>query len=133
LTAALGDSDRRVRIRAAWALGTIDLPKAPPALLAMLKEPSDEARRIATWAIRRSADAAAIPALRAAMQVETNGDLRVAYLRTLTALGGNSAEAIQGLLDSGDPKLREEAIRLLAGSRRPDPWPWPWPDPRPFP
>ena len=131
LTAALGDSDRRVRIRAAWALGTIDLPKAPPALLAMLKEPSDEARRIATWAIRRSADAAAIPALRAAMQVETNGDLRVAYLRTLTVLGGNSAEAIQGLLDSGDPKLREEAIRLLAGSRRPDPWPWP--DPRPFP
>jgi beta-lactamase regulating signal transducer with metallopeptidase domain len=133
LTAALGDSDRRVRIRAAWALGTIDLPKAPPALLAMLKEPSDEARRIATWAIRRSADATAIPALRAAMQVEATDELRVAYLRTLTVLGANSADAIQGLLDSGDPKFREEAIRLLAGSRRPDPWPWPWPDPRPFP
>ena len=133
LTAALGDSDRRVRIRAAWALGTIDPPNAPPALLAMLKEPSDEARRIATWAIRRSADSTAIPALRAAMQVETNDALRVAYLRTLTKLGANSADAIQGLLDSGDPKVREEAIRLLAGSRRPDPWPWPWPDPRPFP
>jgi beta-lactamase regulating signal transducer with metallopeptidase domain len=133
LNAALADSDQRVRIRAAWSLGTIALRSAPPGLLALLKDPSAEARRVATWAIRRSADAGAIPALRAAMKVESNDQLRVAYLRTLSVLGANSTEAIQGLLDSGDPQLREEAIRLLAGARRPDPWPWPWPDPRPFP
>ena len=133
LTAALSDSDRRVRIRAAWALGSINAPKAPPALVAMLNEPSDEARHMATWAIRRSVDATAVPAVRAALEVETNRDVRVAYLRTLAALGAKSTDAIQALIESGDPTFREEATRLLAGSGRKDPWPWPWPEARPSP
>jgi beta-lactamase regulating signal transducer with metallopeptidase domain len=133
LTSALGDPDHDVRERAAWALGTIGVTKSSPALLGLLKDPARDIRRVAAWTIRRSGDVSAVPAIRAAMSVETDDDLRLVYLRTLTVLGANSPEAIQSLLDSGDPKLREEAIRLLAGARRPDPWPWPWPDPRPSP
>jgi hypothetical protein len=45
---------------------------------------------------------------------------------------GERSERLTELLSSKDPKVREAAIRGIAG-RGPDPWPWPMPRPRPFP
>jgi HEAT repeat protein len=67
------------------------------------------------------------------MKKEQNQDVQVSMLRALSALGEQSVDAIKDLLDSPDPKVKQMAVRALAGGRASGPWPWPWPDPRPFP
>jgi beta-lactamase regulating signal transducer with metallopeptidase domain/HEAT repeat protein len=133
LTAALADPSERVRTRAAWALGTVGLKQAPKALIALLGDRDPHTRQLAAWALYQIEDPAAIPALDAALKGETNKELQLDYIRALAATGERSVDALRGLLESPDPKVRSMAVHALAGGHASGPWPWPWPEPRPFP
>jgi HEAT repeat protein len=133
LTAALGDADRRVRARAAWALGSVEPRRAPPALVALLGDGEPSVRLLAAWALFSIEDPATAPALDRALRAERDPKLQRAYVRALAALGDQSVPAIRALLDSADPTVRAVAVRALAGGGATDPWPWPWPQPRPSP
>lgn len=133
LAAALGDADVSVRRRAAWALGRIEPREAPRALVDMLKDRDPKARELAAWALYQIEDRNTVAALDAALRIETDKDLQLAYIRALAAIGENSVDAIRRLLDSPDQRIRTMAVRALAGGNAAGPWPWPWPEPRPFP
>jgi beta-lactamase regulating signal transducer with metallopeptidase domain len=131
LTAALADSNRDVKRRAAWALGSIGVKHAPPALVAMLRDPDADTRRLAAWALYSIEDPSAVPALESALRAEKDPDLQLDDLRALAAAGDNSIDAIRGLLESPDQRIKTMAVRALAGGHATGPWPWPWPEPRP--
>jgi HEAT repeat protein len=137
LVAALGDRSGRVRGTAAWALGQLDggetRGRAPAALARLLKDDSEDVRRKAAWALGNVGDASAVPAIRDAMRAEQSSEVRRALVRALTRSGGRSEAVFTELLSSTDPKVREAAVRGLAGQNAFNPWPWPWPRPRPFP
>jgi beta-lactamase regulating signal transducer with metallopeptidase domain/HEAT repeat protein len=133
LTTALADGSLSVRTRAAWALGNVEPRQAPKQLIALLSDKDTRMRELAAWALFRIEDPAAIPALEAALKTETNKDLQLDYIRALAALGERSVDALRGLLESPDPRVRSMAVRALAGGHAAGPWPWPWPEPRPFP
>ena len=136
LGAALGDRSSRVRGTAAWAIGQLaddGRGRAPAGLARLLRDDSEDVRRKAAWALGNVADASALPAIRDAMKVEQSSDTRRALVRALTKSGGRSEAVFTELLSSSDPKVREAAVRGLAGHNAFNPWPWPWPRPRPFP
>ncbi|HXT47736.1 MAG TPA: HEAT repeat domain-containing protein [Gemmatimonadaceae bacterium] len=133
LTAALADRSADVRSRAVWALGSLRPKSAPSAMVAKLSDSDPEVRQLAAWALFRIRDTTAIPALQAALRTETNKDLQVDYVRALGAMGEKSLNAIRGLLESPDPRIKSVAVDALAGGDAAGPWPWPWPEPRPYP
>jgi beta-lactamase regulating signal transducer with metallopeptidase domain/HEAT repeat protein len=133
LTGALGDASAEVRTRAVWALGSIEPRQAPRALVAMLGDREPRVRELTAWALYEIQDPSAIPALQAAMRTERDTDLQVAYVRALAVLGEQSVDALRGLLESPDARIKSVAVRALAGGRASGPWPWPWPQPRPYP
>jgi HEAT repeat protein len=133
LVAALGDANRDVRIRAAWALGNAEPREAPPALVALLRDKDSEVRSLAAWSLFRIRDPRTAPALQAALSSEADKDVQLGEIRAVAALGERSVDAIRGLLESPDPRVKSMAVRALAGGQASGPWPWPWPDPRPFP
>ena len=104
-----------------------------PALVKAIRDPDDEVRLRAAWALSQIADAQATPALKDALRTETHERVRQAEIRALLEAGDPPEDVLRGLLDSKDPKTRELAVRALAGHRAPWPWPWPQPRPRPFP
>lgn len=126
------DRNPRVRNTAAWALGQFDLRTAPKGLIDALGDGDRGLRTKAAWALGEIGDAAALPAIRAAMNRETDARARKAELRALIRSGGGAAELTE-LLKSKDAGIREAAVRGLAGQDGMDPWPWPMPRPRPFP
>ena len=99
----------------------------------LLKDESEDTRRKAAWALGQIGDASAVPAIRDALKVEQGTEVRRALVRALTKSGGRSEAVFNELLASSDPKVREIAVRGLAGNNAFNPWPWPWPRPRPFP
>ncbi len=133
LAAALSDPSNDVRIRAAWALGNVEPQQAPRALIALLSDKDLRVREVAAWALFNIEDPASVPALEAALRVEQNKDAQLSYIRALAAMGDKSIDAIRGLLESPDQRVKQMAVRALAGGRAAGPWPWPWPEPRPFP
>lgn len=133
LVAALSDASPDVRRRALWALGNADLKEAPRAVIARLSDTDPETRELAAWVLFEIEDPAAIPALEAALKAETSKNLQIAYIRALAATGEKSVDALKGLLESPDPRIKSIAVRALAGGNATGPWPWPWPEPRPFP
>jgi HEAT repeat protein/beta-lactamase regulating signal transducer with metallopeptidase domain len=133
LIAALSDANPEIRMRAIWGLGQISPRQAPRALVAMLQDHDKQVRQVTAWALYRIADPAAVPALNAALQAETESNLQIAYIHALAATGEKSLDALRGLLESKDTRIRSMAIRALAGGNAAGPWPWPWPQPRPFP
>lgn len=133
LTAALSDTSPKVRTRAAWALGNVDTKQAPKALLALLRDGDDKTRTVAAWALFQIQDPASLPALEAALRTESDEDIRLADIRAIAAMGDQSVDALRGLLESPDTRIRSMAVRALAGGHAAGPWPWPWPDPRPNP
>jgi HEAT repeat protein len=133
LVGALGDRSKRIRIRAAWALGNVEPREAPRALVAMLRDPDPEVRHVTAWALYQIEDPSTASALNAALKTETSKDLQLSYIRALASLGEKSVDAIRELLTSSDPKVKSMAVRALAGGHATGPWPWPWPQPRPFP
>ena len=133
LVAAFGDSDRSVRKRAIWAIGNVGPRQAPKALVDLLKDKDPEVRELAAWALYQIEDPSAAPALDAALRTETSKDLQMSYIRALAALGEKSVDALRGLLESPDSKIKTMAVRALAGGNAAGPWPWPWPEPRPDP
>ena len=133
LAAALSDASTDVRIRAAWALGNVEPKQAPRALIALLSDKDVRMREIAAWALFNIEDPASVPALEAALRAEQNKDAQLSYIRALAAMGDKSVDAIRGLLESPDQRVKQMAVRALAGGRAAGPWPWPWPEPRPFP
>jgi HEAT repeat protein len=134
LTAALSDSSANVRMKSVWAIGSIGPKQAPKPLVALLSDKDLETRRMVAWALFTIEDPDAIPALTAAMRVETDKETQRALIKALAATGERSVDAIKALIDSKDPEVREAAIRALAGGGAGGgPWPRPWPDPRPHP
>ncbi len=133
LSAALSDASADVRTRAAWALGNVDPKSAPKQLVAMLSDKEPRVREIAAWALYNIHDPAAVPALEAALKVEQNKEIQLSYIRALAAMGEKSIDAIRGLLESPDQRVKAMAVRALAGGHAAGPWPMPWPEPRPFP
>ncbi|HEX2717555.1 MAG TPA: M56 family metallopeptidase, partial [Gemmatimonadaceae bacterium] len=133
LVAALADNSADVRKRAIWAFGESGSRQAPQRLIEMLKDREPEVREITAWALYEIEDVDAAPALQAALNVEQDKDLQIAYIRALAVLGDKSVDAIRGLLESSDPKIKSMAVRALAGGDAAGPWPWPWPEPRPYP
>ena len=98
-----------------------------------MSDENDDTRLKAAWALGQIEDTAALPAIRNALSAEKNDRVRKALIRALMKSGERSEAALTQLLNSSDPKVREAAVRGLAGSDAFDPWPWPWPRPRPFP
>jgi len=133
LVAALGDKSKRVRVRAVWAIGQSNPHRAPTALMAMLRDPDPEVRHITAWALYEIEDPAAVPALNDALKSESNKELQLSYIRALAAMGERSVDAVRGLLNSPDKRIKSMAVHALAGGNAAGPWPWPWPEPRPFP
>lgn len=133
LTAALADRSAGVRSRAVWALGSVQPRSAPSALIAKLSDSDPNVRSLAAWALFTIRDTTAVPALQSALRTETNKDIQVDYIRALGAMGEKSLNAIRGLLESSDPRIKSMAVDALAGGNATGPWPWPWPEPRPFP
>jgi beta-lactamase regulating signal transducer with metallopeptidase domain/HEAT repeat protein len=133
LSAALGDASPDVRVRALWALGSVEPKQAPRAVLATLSDKDPRMRELAAWVLFRIEDPAAVPALEAALRTETDKNLQLADIRALAALGEKSVDALRGLLESPDPRIKSMAVHALAGGHATGPWPWPWPEPRPFP
>jgi HEAT repeat protein len=133
LVVALADSDPGVRQRALWAIGTIGPKQAPKGVVEMLKNKDAEVRELAAWALYEIEDPSTAPALETALRAEQDKDLQLAYIRALAALGEKSVDALRGLLESPDSKIKTMAVRALAGGNAAGPWPWPWPEPRPDP
>lgn len=133
LTSALSASDPKVRVRALWAIGNISPKQAPKPVLAALRDSDPKVRKLAAWALYQIEDADAVPALRAAVETEQDKEVQVAEIRALVALGDQSVDALKGLLESPDPKVKSMAVHALAGGSAGGPWPMPWPEPRPFP
>ncbi len=133
LVAALSDSSARVRERAAWALGNVEPKEAPAALIAMLRDPDEQSRNSAAWALHQIRDPASLPGLEAALRSATDEETQIACLRAMAGMGDRAVDAIRGLLDSGNPRIKAMAVRVLAGGRATGPWPRPRPEPRPFP
>ena len=133
LVAALGDASPEVRMRALWAIGNVEPKQAPRQVTALLSDKDTRVRELAAWTLYSIEDPAAAPALEAALRTETNKDLQLAYIHALAALGEKSVDAIRGLLESPDPRIKTMAVKALAGGHAAGPWPWPWPEPRPYP
>ncbi|HET7189502.1 MAG TPA: HEAT repeat domain-containing protein [Gemmatimonadaceae bacterium] len=133
LVAALGDASPEVRMRALWAIGNVEPKQAPRQVLALLSDKDTRVRELAAWTLYSIEDPAAAPALEAALRTETNKDLQLAYIHALAALGEKSVDAIRGLLESPDQRIKTMAVKALAGGHAAGPWPWPWPEPRPYP
>ena len=133
LVAALADANADVRARAVWALGNVEPREAPRQLVAMLSDKDPHVRELTAWALYTIEDPSSAPALQAALRTEQDKDLQLAYIRALAAMGEKSVDAIRGLLESSDPKVKSMAVRALAGGHATGPWPHPWPQPRPFP
>jgi HEAT repeat protein len=102
-------------------------------VLALLKDSDAQVRIMTAWALYEIEDPDAVPALRSALESEQNKEVQVAEIRALAALGEQSVDALRGLLESTDPKVKSMAVHALAGGQAAGPWPWPWPEPRPFP
>jgi HEAT repeat protein len=136
-TAAASDRSSRVRGTAAWAIGQLrgdnEGSRVPAGLLRVLKDDSEDARLKAAWALGQIGDASALGAIQDALKAEQSSQVRRALVRALIKSGGRSEQTMTALLDSSDPKVREAAVRGLAGRNSLNPWPWPWPRPRPFP
>jgi len=135
--AALNDRSTRVRGTAAWAIGQLredeNGGRASAGLVKLLKDESEDTRRKAAWALGNIGDVNAVPAIRDALKAEQSSEVRRALVRALSKSGGRSEAVFNELLSSSDPKVREIAVRGLAGNNAFNPWPWPWPRPRPFP
>jgi HEAT repeat protein/beta-lactamase regulating signal transducer with metallopeptidase domain len=133
LVGALSDADADVRVRAVWALGEVGPKQAPKQLVAMLSDKDEHVRELTAWALYEIEDPTTAPALQTALRTEANKDLQLAYIRALAAMGEQSVEAIRGLLESPDPRVKSMAVHALAGGHATGPWPHPWPEPRPYP
>jgi HEAT repeat protein len=99
----------------------------------MLNDPEPRVRELAAWALFNIEDPSTVPAFEAALKVEQNKNLQISYIRALAAMGDKSIDAIRGLLESPDQRVKTMAVRALAGGHATGPWPMPWPEPRPFP
>lgn len=107
--------------------------RAPAGLLQALKDESEDTRTKAAWALGELEDINALPAIREALRVEKSEKVQRALIRALMESGGRSEAELTNLLNSTDPRVREAAVRGLAGKNSFNPWPWPQPRPRPFP
>ena len=99
----------------------------------MLSDKDSHVRELTAWALYNIEDPASAPALQAALRAEQDKDLQMAYIRALAAMGDKSIDAIRGLLESSDQRVKAMAVRALAGGHAVGPWPHPWPQPRPYP
>jgi HEAT repeat protein len=133
----IAGSDRSSRVRgtAAWAIGQLDRrgARAPAGLLQALRDESEDTRLKAAWALGELEDINALPAIREALRVEKGDRVQRALIRALMESGGRNEAELTNLLNSTDPRVREAAVRGLAGKNSFNPWPWPQPRPRPFP
>ena len=99
----------------------------------MLRDKDAHVRKVVAWALYSIEDASAAPAIQSALKVEPESEVQLAMIRALAVLGDQSVDALRELLESPDARVKQMAVRALAGGHATGPWPWPWPNPRPFP
>jgi beta-lactamase regulating signal transducer with metallopeptidase domain len=133
LASALSDSEASVRELAAWGIGEAEPNRAPAQLIAALGDADAGVRKTVAWALHQIEDESSVRALVTAVNRETDPAAKRAMVRALGAMGEDSVDAMQGLIDSKDAELRSIAIHALAGRSSSGPWPQPRPRPRPFP
>jgi beta-lactamase regulating signal transducer with metallopeptidase domain/HEAT repeat protein len=132
LATALADSSRAMRVTALWALGQSSSSRVPRAAIDALQDKEPGVRTLAAWVLFQTEDESGVPALEAALNRETDKNVRTAYIRALGAIGEKAAPALARLIDSNDPDVRAVVVNALAG-RAGGPWPMPRPRPRPNP
>jgi beta-lactamase regulating signal transducer with metallopeptidase domain len=133
LAGVLSDADASLRELAAWSIGSCEPNRAPAALVAALADRERDVRESVAWALYQIEDADAAGALDAALRRETDPEVQRGLIKALGASGEGSVDALQRLVASPDPAVRDVAVRALAGGNASGPWPWPRPEPRPFP
>jgi beta-lactamase regulating signal transducer with metallopeptidase domain len=133
LVSALSDANADVRARAVWAIGQIQPKQAPAKLTSMLADKEPRVRTLASWALYTIEDPATVPALQRALNTEENKEVQIGMIRALAVMGERSVDALRSLLESKDERVKQMAVRALAGGHASGPWPWPWPEPRPQP
>ena len=102
LAAALADKDENVRWKAATSLTKFG-PKATPAALKRLEDPSVDARRCAAWVFQQTLDPAAVPSLAKAMS-DADEQVRWNAAIALQKIGPASAPPLFGLLRAAETK-----------------------------
>ena len=133
LLGALSDASSDVRLRAAWAIGSIEPKQAPKQVVALLGDKEPRVRLLASWALYKIEDPSAVLALERALKTEMDRDVQIGMIHALASMGEKSVDALSGMLQSSDDRVKQMAVRALAGGHGAGPWPWPWPEPRPQP
>ncbi len=112
LMAYLGHPDPRYRARAAFALASVQDPRALPLLLARLDDPSAAARADAAFALGQTAGAIPEGALSARLRSETD---RAAAEELIDAIGKTGAKpALLSLIHTVPDSLNPEAALAIA-------------------
>ncbi|MFC3994253.1 HEAT repeat domain-containing protein [Actinoplanes siamensis] len=120
LTAALQDSDQRVRLAATSRLAATRHSHAVEPLVELLTDPNPQVRARAAYALGRLGNASATPALRDLLH-DTDRRVREQARDALGEIG--AADAVDALLAeaiSPDPRLRAQAAKALANSTQRD-------------
>ena len=133
LAGILAGADASLREMAAWAIGSCEPSRAPAALVSALSDRDRDVRESVAWALYQIEDSEAAEAIDAALRRETDPEVQRGLIKALGASGEGSVDALQRLVASPDPAIRDVAVRALAGGSASGPWPWPRPEPRPFP
>ncbi len=125
-------ADPALRELAAWSIGSCGPKRAPAALVSALSDRDRDVRESVAWALYTIQDSETTNAIDAALRRETDAEVQRGLIKALGATGEASVTALQRLVASPDPEIRDVAVRALAGGAS-GPWPWPRPEPRPFP
>jgi HEAT repeat protein len=134
LEAVLNDANADVRQLALWALGQLDLERAPARAVSLLNDSDRDVREMSAWLLGQIQDRATIPALREAFFKEHHNDVARLEFRALVFMGDRSQATLDHAMASDDVELRARAVRMIGGQGPGAwPWPWPWPWPRPSP
>jgi HEAT repeat protein len=117
------DSDARVRVAAAEALGALGRPGMPEFIEEELKKSTPELLGTGIIAIAHLGDTAWIPLFKALLR-EGAGDLRIDAAEALLILGDDSGvEALENGLHSNDPFVRILAAGVLTRHDLPETYP----------
>ncbi|MBP1928738.1 HEAT repeat protein [Methanolinea mesophila] len=111
LIGVLSDPDRFVQSRAAQALGMIGAP-AVDALTTVLGDEEGGVHWGAVLALEKIGDPRAVPALVKA-SADPGGEVNPEIVAAIDGMGDAGFRELEQLLKSGEPRLRQNAVRVL--------------------
>jgi len=115
ISRALGDPSSTVRAAAAKGVGRLRIHAALPKLVELLEDPVPEVRNSALWSLRSIGTRDLASALSAtAVKSEEREDIRCLTIDTLLRITpGNATRVLCAWMESGDSKLRADAVRTV--------------------